>query len=242
VASGDPLEPSQVDGSPPASPGEGEGGTERGNAPADIRDVSFPLSVRGYDRNAVDAYVDRVQDVVADLEATHSPEAAVRQALANVGERTKDVLSQAGETAQQITLAARQEAEENTARARDEAEQLVAEARAEATTLVSDAKAEAEATVAQAQKEVSEHRQRTEEEIATRRDEAEARMRELSADTDAIRQERTRLVDDIRELAARVDEVASAADTRYPRSKSGEQVQEGEPEEAEVEAKDVASR
>jgi DivIVA domain-containing protein len=242
VASGDPSEPSQVDGSPPASPGEGEGGTERENAAADIRDVSFPLSVRGYDRNAVDAYVDRVQDVVAHLEATHSPEAAVRQALANVGEHTKGVLSQAGETAEQIILAARREAEESTARAREEAEQVVAEAKAEASALVSDAKAEAEATVAQAQKEAVENRQRTQEEIASRRDEAEARMRELGADTEAIRQERTRLVDDVRELAARVDEVASAADTRFPRSKSGERVQEGEPEEAEVEAKDQATR
>jgi DivIVA domain-containing protein len=241
VASGDSLEPSQVDGSPPASPGEGEGPSERGDVAADIRDVSFPLSVRGYDRSAVDAYVDRVQDVVADLEATHSPEAAVRQALADVGERTKGVLSQAGETAEQIILAARREAEENTARAREEAEQVVAEAKAEASALVSNAKAEAEATVAQAQKEAGEHRQRTEEQIASRRDEAEARMRELGADTEAIRQERNRLVEDIRELAARVDEVASAADTRIPRSATGEQVPEGEPQETEVEAKDEAT-
>ena len=39
----------------------------------DVRDVSFPGSVRGYDRNAVDAYVVRVNAVIAELEHMGMP-------------------------------------------------------------------------------------------------------------------------------------------------------------------------
>ena len=232
MASGEPLEPepSRAAGDSSASPNGGGQAAERESVPAEIRDVSFSLAVRGYDRGAVDAYVKRVQDVVAQLEVTRSPEAAVRHALANVGEQTKGVLERAGETAEQITLAARQEAVESTVRARSEAEELVARAKAEADKIVFSAKVEAEASVAQAQNEAAEHLQRTQEEIATLRDEAEARMRELGADTDAIRQERRRLLEDIRELATRVGEVAGAADARFPPPTNARQVQEEESE------------
>jgi DivIVA domain-containing protein len=229
VASDEPLEPErQADGDPSASPDEGGEPAARRSVPAEIRDVSFALSVRGYDRGAVDAYVQRVQEIVAELEVTRSPEAAVRHALANVGEQTKGVLERAGETAEQITVAARQKAEESTVRARSEAEELVAKAKAEAAEIVSSAKVEAEARVAQAQNEADEHLRRTQEEITTLRDEAEARMRELGADTDTIRQERSQLVDDIRELATRVGEVAGEADARFPPPTTAQQVHEGE--------------
>jgi DivIVA domain-containing protein len=232
VASGEPVKPGQAEGGQDTSPAESGEPMERAIIPPEIRDVSFPMSVRGYDRDAVDAYVNRVQDVVSDLEVNRSPEAAVREALANLGEQTKGVLEQAGATAEQITTAARQEAGETTHRARGEAEELVAKAKAEAAEILSTAKAEAEATVAQAQSEAGEHLRRTREEIATLRDEAEARLRELGADTDAIRQERSRLLDDIRELATRVEEVAGAADARIPPPTTSAPVQEGEPEQA----------
>jgi DivIVA domain-containing protein len=232
VANGEPLEPepSRAEGDSSASPDEGREPAERGSVPAEIRDVSFPLSVRGYDRGAVDAYVKRVQDVVAELEVTRSPEAAVRHALANVGEQTKGILERAGETAEQITALARREAEESAVRARSEAEEQVAKATAEAAEIVSSAKAEAEASIAHARSEAGEHLQRTREEIATLQEEAEARMRELGADTDTIRQERSSLVDDIRELATRVGEVAGAADARFPPPTTAQQMHEGESE------------
>jgi DivIVA domain-containing protein len=218
VANGEPLEPEprEVEGDPSASRDDGAEQAERGSVAAEIRDVSFPLSVRGYDRSAVDAYVQRVEDVVAELEVARSPEAAVRHALANVGEQTKGILERAGETAEQIASAARREAEESAVRARSEAEDLVARADAEAAEMVSSAKAEAEARLAQARKEADEHLRRTQEEVARLQDEAETRLRELGADTDTIRHERSRLLDDIRELATRVGEVAGAADARFP--------------------------
>jgi DivIVA domain-containing protein len=254
VTNGEPQEPEprNVEGDPSASPDEGEEPAERGSVPAEIRDVSFRLSVRGYDRGEVDAYVQRVQEVAAELEVTRSPEAAVRHALANVGEQTKGILERAGETAEQITAAARREAEESAVGARSEAEDLVGKAKAEAAESVSSAKAEAEARVAQAQKEADERLQRTQEEVTRLQDEAQTRLRELGADTDNIREERSRLLDDIRELASRVGEVAGAADARFPPPTTAQQVDDGESEakagtsdatqETKVEATDGSTR
>ena len=132
-----------------------------------------------------------------------------------------------GETAEQITVAARREAEESSARAQGEAERLVATAKAEAAEILARSKAEAEATVAQARKEAAEHRRRSQEEVTALRDEAQARMRALQADTETIRQERSQLLDDIREIATRVEEVARAADARFPPPEAVEQAEEG---------------
>jgi DivIVA domain-containing protein len=231
VVSGEPPEPAQTDsGGTLASPEEGGDSTERHSVSREIGDVSFPVSVRGYDRAAVDAFVSRVQNLVAELEATRSPEAAVKQALEQVGEQTKGILEQVGETAEQITVAARQEAEDSTARARHEAENTVAKAKAEAAESIASSKAEAEATVAQAQRDAAEHLQRVQEEVAALREEADARMRELQADTQTIRLERSQLLDDIREVATRVEEVASAADARFPPPEAAEQAEEGIPQ------------
>ena len=228
MVSGEPLDPGQADsGGSPASPEEGGDSTERRGVPREIGDVSFAVSVRGYDRGAVDAYVSRVQHLVAELEVTRSPEAAVKQALERVGEQTKGILERVGETAEQITVAARQDAEESTAAAKQEAEDIVANAKAAAAESIASSKAEAEATVAQARKEAAEHRQRAKDEVAALREEAEARMRELHADTETIQHERGQLLDDIREIAGRVEGVASAADARFPPPEAAEQAEEG---------------
>ena len=217
MVSGVLVEPDQSDSeSPRDSPDQGSVSTELRGVPAEIRDVSFPVSVRGYERAAVDAYVSRVQRLVAELEVTRSPEAAVRHALEQVGEQTRGILDRAGETVQEITVAARQEAEERTAHAKGEAEDIVARAKTEADHIISRSKAEAEATIGQSRKKAAEHIQRTEEEAAALQEEAEARMSELHADTEAIRQERSQLLKDIREVAARVQEAASGADARFP--------------------------
>ena len=43
----------------------------------EVADVDFPVVLRGYDRIAVDAYVRKTSQLVAELQATRSPEAAV---------------------------------------------------------------------------------------------------------------------------------------------------------------------
>jgi cell division septum initiation protein DivIVA len=94
-------------------------------------EVDFPVVLRGYDRIAVDAYVKKTSQLVAQLEATRSPEGAVRRALDRVGDEVSGILQRAHETASQITAQSRAEAEERLQAAREEAEQIVASARSE---------------------------------------------------------------------------------------------------------------
>jgi chromosome segregation ATPase len=90
--------------------------------------VDFPVVLRGYDRIAVDAYVKQTSQLVAELQATRSPEAAVRRALERVGEEVSGILQRAHDTAGQITGQSRSEAEDRLEAARHEAEQITAAA------------------------------------------------------------------------------------------------------------------
>jgi DivIVA domain-containing protein len=212
--------------------------------PKEIRNVSFPGSVRGYDRGAVDDYVKAVNRVIAELEIGSSPRAAVRHALDQVGEQTTGILQRARETAEEITTSARHEADELITRAkaeaaeivvnasaeadreRAEAKRLVDAARAEAEEILAASKAEAEKTLARSRADSLQRLQRSQEEVAALREEAEARIRELHADTEALREERRELLDDIRGLAARFEELASAAAARHlPQERAGEGVE-----------------
>jgi DivIVA domain-containing protein len=200
--------------------------------PKEIRNVSFPGSVRGYDRGAVDAYVKSVNRVIAELEIGSSPRAAVRHALEQVGDQTSGILQRAREAAEEITISARQEADDLIARAKAEAAEIVvnastaadreradasahlATARAEADEILAEAKAEAEKALAQARADASQRLKRSQEELAAVKEEAEARMRELQADTEGVREARRDLLDDIGNIAARLEELTSAAADR----------------------------
>lgn len=98
----------------------------------EVADVEFPVVLRGYDRLAVDAYVRRVSQLVADLNASRSPQAAVRRALERVGEQVAGILQRAHETADQITTSSRAEAEDRVEAARQEAQAIMADAREQA--------------------------------------------------------------------------------------------------------------
>lgn len=207
----------------------------RARVPADIRNVSFPVGMRGYDRAAVDAYVKRVNRVIAELEVTRSPQAAVRHAVEQVSEQTKSILEEARESAEQITNAAQEEADsiiaaakaeaaelvvsagDEAVRVESEAEQLTAQTQAEAEQLTARTKAEAEEILARANAEAEALRKRTDEELAAMRAEAEARKQELSDDTEAVRKEREALLDDIERMATQLHDAASSAAARFSR-------------------------
>jgi DivIVA domain-containing protein len=192
---------------------------------AELRDVSFPAAVRGYDRRAVDGYVQRVNRLIAELEVSSSPESAVRHALDRVGEQTSGILHRARETAEEITVTARAEAEETTARSRAEASEIVAASKADADEIVARANAEAgerreranetvarsearaKDIVARAEKQAAERLERGKAEFESLQRGAEERMAALRADTDAIEAERRRLVEEVRGLAARLEEL-----------------------------------
>jgi DivIVA domain-containing protein len=201
--------------------------------PEDIRDPSFPATVRGYDRRAVDSYVERVNTLIAELQVSGSPRAAVRHALDRVGEQTSGILQRARETAEEITTGAREEAEETIARAkaeaqdittgaqrqasdamsraRAEADELVARARTEAEEILVRASDQSENTLARARIEAEARARQVEEEIAALREDAETRMRSLQADIAAISDERRTLLDDVRRIAARLEAIAAEA-------------------------------
>ncbi len=86
--------------------------------------VEFPVVLRGYDRDAVDAYVARVSALLEELQSSRSPQAAVRRALDRVGEETAGILRQAEVTAEQMTARSRAQADDRLQRAESEAREL----------------------------------------------------------------------------------------------------------------------
>src|ERR687886_14640 len=210
----------------------------RAPLPAAIRDPSFAASVRGYDRRAVDAYVERVNRLIAELQVSGSPKAAVRHALERVGEQTSGILQRARETAEEITTGAREEAEETTARARAEGKEIIAAARREASEHIAAARAEAdeilataraaademltsakdqsESTIARARVEAEGRVRRSEEEIAALHEQATARMHALQADLAAIADERRTLLDGLEHISTRLAEIVAAGDRSTP--------------------------
>jgi DivIVA domain-containing protein len=87
-----------------------------------IAERSFPVVMRGYDRAAVDAFVQEVVQLVQDLESRQSQESVVQRALAEVGEETTSILQRAHETADEIAARSRAQAEGRIQRAEREAE------------------------------------------------------------------------------------------------------------------------
>jgi cell division septum initiation protein DivIVA len=93
----------------------------------------FPTALHGYDRDAVEDYIDGLEheigQMAAKLSAQRSPTAAIDAELARVGEETSAILKVAHEQAAEITR-----------RARVEADRCVADAAANAVAMTEDAK------------------------------------------------------------------------------------------------------
>jgi DivIVA domain-containing protein len=105
-----------------------------------VRDVSFPIVLRGYDRDAVEAYVQEVNRVIADLQTRQSPQSAIRHALDQVSDETRGILERAHETADEITARSRSQADDRVQWAEREAREAIAAA----TERVHDLEADAE--------------------------------------------------------------------------------------------------
>jgi DivIVA domain-containing protein len=213
--------------------------------PTEILNVSFPGAVRGYDRQAVDAHLKRVNRLIAETKVSASPRAAVRHALKQTEQQVTGLLEQARETADEITASAHREAETEAeairARAAEllvnanadadiskteaekllvdsktEAESTLANARAEAEDILARSRLEAESTVTRAQAEADERLQQLQAELASLQAQTEARMREFQADTTAVWEQRRQLLEDIRAMASRLVDLAEAAADREP--------------------------
>jgi DivIVA domain-containing protein len=96
--------------------------SNRDSATDQIRDRAFPIVMRGYDRAAVDAFVEEVLELVAKLEAGQSDESVVQRKLEEVGEETASILQRAHETADEIAARSRSQADGRLQRAEREAD------------------------------------------------------------------------------------------------------------------------
>src|SRR3954465_8810793 len=84
----------------------------------DIADRTFPVAMRGYDRAAVDAFLQEVVQITPARESRQSQESVVQRAIAEVGEETASILQRAHETAEEIAARSRAQAEGRIQRAR----------------------------------------------------------------------------------------------------------------------------
>jgi DivIVA domain-containing protein len=110
----------------------------RDSASDQIRDRTFPIVMRGYDRAAVDAFVQEVLELVSELEAGQSDETVVQRKLEEVGEETASILQRAHETADEIAARSRSQAEGRLQRAEREADLVRQQADAYAEQIVVD--------------------------------------------------------------------------------------------------------
>jgi DivIVA domain-containing protein len=104
----------------------------------ELANRTFPVAMRGYDRAAVDAFLQEVVQLITDLESRQTQDTVVQRAIAEVGEETAGILQRAHETAEEIAARSRAQAEGRIQRAEREAELLRQEADAYSEKIVFD--------------------------------------------------------------------------------------------------------
>jgi len=164
-----------------------------GRAAHAARDVDFPMALRGYDRGAVDRYVQEVNQAIAELEISSSPQSAIRHALEQVSEETSGLLQRAHETADEITAQSRAQADDRLQRAQSEADEVRQTANQEA--------ADTRAKLAQ--------------ELEQMRAEGQARIDALKRSAEAIAGERRELIGEVLEISERLGELAREEAQRF---------------------------
>ena len=196
----------------------------------DARTVEFPVGLRGYDRAAVDRYVERMSRLITELEMSSSPEAAVRHALDEVSDETRDILQRAHQTAEEITARSRSRADDRLQEAERESEELHESALRRAAQERDAAKQEADQLREQAAREVAELRETADREVAELRETADHEVAELretadrevaalrdkaARETQQLRTTTERETEDMRATARRdAEEMVEYAETR----------------------------
>jgi DivIVA domain-containing protein len=216
---------------------------ERGTMVHSARDVEFPIAMRGYERAAVDRYVQQVNRLIAELEMSASPESAVRHALEEVSEETRDLLQRAHQTAEDITARSRSRADERLQEAENEAvavrdaaareagekretaERETAELREtverETGELLDKARRDAEELRTTALRETEELRRTSQRDAEQMRETAETYARELYRNSEFLWRERRRLVEDMGSVGKQMVDMAEAEARRFERLPGG---------------------
>jgi DivIVA domain-containing protein len=106
-----------------------------------LREATFPMVMRGYDRHAVDQLLTELLEHVETLESRQTREGVVQKALDELGEETAGILQRAHETADDITSRSRTQADARLARAEREADILRRDADEYAEQVITDTRA-----------------------------------------------------------------------------------------------------
>jgi hypothetical protein len=99
--------------------------SEEGHDVGTLPDPRFPIRPWGYERAAVDAYVEQARGLLAEALTARTPEGAVKAALDRLGDETSAVLQNAHEIADEITARSREEADRRLQRTEDEAASML---------------------------------------------------------------------------------------------------------------------
>ena len=199
----------------------------------DVTGVEFSASRRGYDRDEVDQYVERVSRIVVELEAMRSPDAVIERALADVGEETSAILRRARKAAEEIIADAENQAGERTANAETEAQERTANAEATAREHREDAdrysarlKAEGEQVLTDARAEAEQITGQASGDAKRVRDEADRYRDQVSSHIEQLARERHRLIEDLRKLADQFHRTADRALEQIPSQDASYEVAE----------------
>ena len=184
----------------------------------DARAVEFPMALRGYDRAAVDRYVERMSRLITELEMSSSPEAAVRHALDEVSEETRDILQRAHQTAEEITARSRAKADDRLQLAERESQDLHESALRRAAEAQNAAKQEAAQLREIADREIAELRETADREVSALREKTARETQHLRAtterETEEMRASARRNAEEMVESAEmRARELARSAET-----------------------------
>lgn len=106
-----------------------------------VRAKQFPAAMRGYDREAVDAWREEIAEWIARLEEQEPRDTAVRHAIDEVGRETSAILQRAHQSASDIEARSRSQADARLEEADREAELTVREAEERADRLEADTRA-----------------------------------------------------------------------------------------------------
>ena len=191
---------------------------ERRRLREEVREADFGIAMRGYDRAAVDRYVELVNRLIAELEISSSPESAVRNALDEVSEETSGLLQRAYETAEEIQARSRTKADDRIQQAERDAQDMREAATSEAGETREAAARDARELRETAQREAEELRASAKQQSEQLRAATEARVEELERNAEAVWRERRRLIEDMRSVAKEQLEIAEAAMARFPQS------------------------
>lgn len=164
-----------------------------GRAAHVARDVDFPLALRGYDRSAVDRYVAEVNQAIAELEISASPQAAIRHALEQVSDETSGLLQRAHETADEITTQSRAQADDRLQRAQNEADE------------VRDT----------ANREAADTRAKLKQDLEKMQAEGQARIDALRRSEEAIAEQRRQLIGEVLGISERLGDLAREEAQRF---------------------------